>query len=935
MKRWPRLLRILPILALVAVALPAPEAGAYHNGIHLEVTPEVQRSPVGTPTLLTAMLMWNQERGGVTVAGDKVTVHFENLDGAGDHDGDSPTSPDYSCIVQIGDSTCSIEIQGTRTGTALIKAWINSDGIVSSDESDPDEGRFANLDDCEQVQDSRSDCMVDPENPENAPKPGSMCKTSMAIGTVPQPPGSEPDCTDVVEIEFQESAAEVLDCDDASGPDTEHEWNPHGNGDSPVDPSSEIYTCIVHDQFGNRKPGAQVTGRTLAGPDGLTTQSNCTTAANDDLTTTDKNEKGTCEIKVAQTATSPQRGLATICFWVGSLTGVTDLCKEAPDAGANDDGSDTGDNRADVVELVWENVGDLTLDCTPEDGISLVGRLGSVECTALSRASKDPVGGITVRAEASGENDPDDSNSPETQDAQREDEKLIELKCVTDSNGRCTIPHRGVDPGETIYRAWIDDGEPEPSAADNRIDTDLDQTEKRDEKLQPGSMDEPDATDVVVTAWGQGPASVAMSPQRETASLGQCHEVTIRVTDKDGSPAGGVPVDVEQKHELAANSTPKDEPIVAFCDPVAGPNPSAVDTSLGDLDSSGDGPNTTGKAGGETTGSTDENGEITIGVTAESANGSNGSGTVYLTTWWEEFDNDDPGGGDPMDSGSVTWSVDTTENAATLDLTPDVAANDPGSETTFTATVTQNGNPVPGVQIAWSASGEGTFTWNEATTDTAGQAIATVTSEEAGSMTVTATCMGSYKCTDTSTQNWGPSMCDIVGTDGDDTLTGTEAPETICGLGGDDTIDGGGGDDTILGDVGNDTISGGAGSDEIYGDAGADVIKGGSEDDVIFGSGGKDTIKGGGGNDVVYGDGGSDQLFGNGGDDRVYGGAGRDALSGNAGADALFGGAKADHLNGGKDNDLMVGGGGKDTFKGTKSDHCYQASQSSKRVSCG
>ena len=41
-------------------------------------------------------------------------------------------------------------------------------------------------------------------------------------------------------------------------------------------------------------------------------------------------------------------------------------------------------------------------------------------------------------------------------------------------------------------------------------------------------------------------------------------------------------------------------------------------------------------------------------------------------------------------------------------------------------------------------------------------------------------------------------ICDVVGTDGDDTLIGTPADETICGFGGDDVIDGGGGNDTIL-----------------------------------------------------------------------------------------------------------------------------------------
>lgn len=940
MKAALRFLRIVPVLAMVGLLLPAQEAQAHHEGIHLEVTPEVQSIPVGSTGTLMAILVWDQAAGEMAITGANTTIHFENESGANDPDGTTRNSPDYGCVIPTGQSTCSIEIEGNRTGAALFRAWIDSDFIVSTDNSDPDEGRFANTRDCEQAQDAPSDCVIAAGH---SPAPGTFCQTTTPPGTIPQVPGSEPDCTDVVEINFIENAAGTLDCDDSDGPDTEHEWNPSGNGDSPPDPSTEVYTCVVHDQFGNAKPKETVFGEIISGPNDEDGGANFTSAdytcdesdgkTRDDNPLTTENERGTCTISVAQSPSDPRKGVATICFWVGTLADATELCTEEPDSNTATDGSDSGDNAADVVELTWENVDDLTLDCKPEVGLSLVGSTGNVECTALSRASRDPVPGITVRAEVSGANDPDDSDSPETQDMQLEGQEPVELSCETGADGRCSIPHRGDDPGETTYRAWIDDGV-HFDAETRNVDTDVDPTEGRDEKLHPGSIDEPDATDVVTTAWGFGPAKVAMSPVRADASIGECHEITVTATDKDGNPAGGVRIDVEQQHELSRNPTPRDEPIVAFCTPVAGPNPSDVDTSRGDLEPSGGGPNTSGTAGGETAGFTDENGQITIGVITEPANGSDGSGTVYVTTWWEEVDNDDPSGGDPMDSGFVLWAVTESESTANLDLTPDVSSADPGTETTYTATVTHNGAPVAGVQIAWATSGMGHFTWNEATTNASGQAIATVNSDDPGSMAITATCMGRYKCSDTSTHNWGPSMCDIVGTDGPDTLTGTEASETICGLKGDDIIDGGGGDDTIIGGGGDDRITGGPGADELYGGGGRDVIRGGTEDDAIFGEGGKDTIRGGAGNDVLHGDDAADRLFGNAGDDRLYGGGGRDKLSGNAGADALFGGAGNDHLGGGAGKDLMVGGGGKDNFKGNKADHCHQSSQRSKRISC-
>lgn len=66
----------------------------------------------------------------------------------------------------------------------------------------------------------------------------------------------------------------------------------------------------------------------------------------------------------------------------------------------------------------------------------------------------------------------------------------------------------------------------------------------------------------------------------------------------------------------------------------------------------------------------------------------------------------------------------------------------------------------------------------------------------------------------------------ILGSDGDDHLTGTQGPDVIGGLGGDDTIDGLGGDDIICGDSGDDALHGGPGSDHCDGGGGTDSAPG-------------------------------------------------------------------------------------------------------------
>jgi hypothetical protein len=131
-------------------------------------------------------------------------------------------------------------------------------------------------------------------------------------------------------------------------------------------------------------------------------------------------------------------------------------------------------------------------------------------------------------------------------------------------------------------------------------------------------------------------------------------------------------------------------------------------------------------------------------------------------------------------------------------------------------------------------------------------------------------------------------------TNGNDTITGTAAGETICGLLGDDVIKALGGKDLLFGDncnvkaklgraeaatAVNDTLDGGTGNDTIYAAAGADKLFGGDGDDKLFGGGGNDALSGGKGKDSLDGGKGNDKLAGGPGVNKYSGGDGNDSIN--------------------------------------------------------
>ncbi|MCH6576533.1 MAG: cadherin-like domain-containing protein, partial [Proteobacteria bacterium] len=82
----------------------------------------------------------------------------------------------------------------------------------------------------------------------------------------------------------------------------------------------------------------------------------------------------------------------------------------------------------------------------------------------------------------------------------------------------------------------------------------------------------------------------------------------------------------------------------------------------------------------------------------------------------------------------------------------------------------------------------------------------------------------------------------IMGTSGDDTLSGTNGVDIMFGLDGNDDLKGRDGDDTIYGGDGNDTLNGQGDSDALFGGAGDDILVWDSIDTTIDGGSGTDTL---------------------------------------------------------------------------------------------
>lgn len=172
-----------------------------------------------------------------------------------------------------------------------------------------------------------------------------------------------------------------------------------------------------------------------------------------------------------------------------------------------------------------------------------------------------------------------------------------------------------------------------------------------------------------------------------------------------------------------------------------------------------------------------------------------------------------------------------------------------------------------------------------------------------------------------------------VATGDTDTLTNIQ---NLIGSNGNDKLTGDVNANKLEGGAGNDTLDGGAGDDQLYGGDGDDLLIGNLGDDLLDGGAGNNTASyaysaagvnvdlsltneqtvATGDNDTliniqnVIGSNDRDILIGNVNNNKLEGGAGDDILSGGAGDDQLYGGDDDDVLIGGIGNDLLDGGTG-------------------------
>jgi CSLREA domain-containing protein len=171
----------------------------------------------------------------------------------------------------------------------------------------------------------------------------------------------------------------------------------------------------------------------------------------------------------------------------------------------------------------------------------------------------------------------------------------------------------------------------------------------------------------------------------------------------------------------------------------------------------------------------------------------------------------------------------------------------------------------------------------------------------------------------------GGALVNIVGTAGNDTLTGTSNADGVFALAGDDTIDTKEGDDGVCAGEGSDTVNGASGNDTLLGEGGDDVLTGASGDDGFDGGTGADRLVESGDVDFTLTDTALTTLgIGSPTSDSLLsieratlsGGVSANDIdaSGFSGAVTVAAGEGADGLVGSAGNDILDGGPGLDTL---------------------
>jgi Ca2+-binding RTX toxin-like protein len=199
-----RLALFTALTTMVALFAVSGIASATHGAGALQVTPEDDTNVAGEEThAYTATLS--------AASADAIIINFEIESGPGDTDGNTPTSPDLTCGIGIGGTTCTTGAYAALTpGTDVVRAWI------STHAADTTEGH-------------RADATAD----------------EPATGTVTPGTFPEPDQTDVVHKDWVSGPARNIDAE----PNTD------------TNPSGTVHRVVatVTDAEGRPVEGAVVT----------------------------------------------------------------------------------------------------------------------------------------------------------------------------------------------------------------------------------------------------------------------------------------------------------------------------------------------------------------------------------------------------------------------------------------------------------------------------------------------------------------------------------------------------------------------------------------------------------------------------------------------------------------------------------------------------
>ncbi|MGH2728976.1 MAG: Ig-like domain-containing protein [Actinomycetota bacterium] len=646
------------MVALVA-ALTVPLAGvadANHETRTLEVTPETASVATGTSHVLTATLSAAPTAGTGTI-----NVDFELESGPNNADGNTPESPDKTCSIAAGATTCTENYTGSSVGTDTWRAWIDHDGL------NPGQGGVVEADTAEGA--DASDGANEPAGGTNVPgsSPGSPNCPAASGAT-------EPDCTDVVTITWTGGAATTLDCDDATGPDAERETNPAGGGEA----SNETYTCTVRDGGGNPINGVSVNAEVetpINDPD-ATDGASYTSADYSPCTTAGS---GTCTITVTQNEN--EIGTTDICFWLGTPAegGDNSHCgSELTNENQAGDSSDAGNDLADQVEKTWADRAASGVDAEPETASNALGTTHVITATVYDQFGAPFVGNTTVNLEFF-DDSPTDSDANDPTPADR--------TCTTSNSSTCTISYaQSITPGTDLACVWL--GTSPPMAGNNTNGT-CDGEGLNDADDASGSFDAPepatDNQDIVQKTWtGTGAATL------------DCDDSTGPDTENETNPAGGGAVSNEVYTCTVRSSAGN---------PVSNVVVSAeVETNVNDPDAA-DGasygsPDYTCTTGGA--------GTCTVTVTQNE----NETGTATICFWvgdatfgQNECDGSEPTNENQAGDGSDTGNdlVDQVQKiwearvVSSIDAEPETDTNAPGTSHVVTATVyDQFGDPFVG-----------------------------------------------------------------------------------------------------------------------------------------------------------------------------------------------------------------------------------------------